>query len=96
MTELKTQLSRASRIEKIVKERFAPQTFELTDDSAKHAGHAGARPGGETHYRLRVISAAFAGLNRVARQRLIHEALRDEFESGLHALSLELKAPDES
>jgi BolA protein len=96
LTELKTQLSRASRIENLVKERFAPLAFELTDDSAKHAGHAGARPGGETHYRLRVVSAAFAGLNRVARQRLVHEALRGEFDSGLHALSLELKAPEET
>lgn len=71
------------------------QTYELIDDSSKHAGHAGARPGGETHYRLRVVSSAFAGLNRVARQRLILDALREEFDSGLHALSLELKTPDE-
>lgn len=96
MTELKSQLSRASRIENLVKERFAPRSYELIDDSAKHAGHAGARPGGETHYRLRIVSEAFAGLSRVARQRLVHETLRDEFDTGLHALSLELKGPDEA
>jgi BolA protein len=95
LTEPKTQLSRASRIENLVRERFAPQAFELIDDSAKHAGHAGARPGGQTHYRLRMVSSAFAGLNRVARQRLILDALREEFDTGLHALSLELKAPEE-
>lgn len=96
MTEPKSQLSRASRIEQLVKTRFAPEAFELTDDSSRHAGHAGARPGGETHYRLRLVSAAFAGLGRVARQRLVHETLAAEFDAGLHALSLELKAPDET
>ena len=95
MTKLKSQLSRASRIENLVKERFAPLAFKLIDESNRHAGHAGARPGGETHYRLRLVSAAFTGLNRVARQRLVHEVLREEFNAGLHALSLELKAPGE-
>lgn len=79
-----------------MKNGFAPLALELIDESAHHAGHAGAREGGQTHYRLRLVSAAFAGLNRVSRQRLIHEALREEFESGLHALSLELKAPEET
>lgn len=67
----------------------------LDDDSSKHAGHAGARPGGETHYRLRLVSTAFAGLSRVARQRLVYDALREEFDTGLHALSLDLKTPEE-
>jgi len=67
----------------------------LGDDSSKHAGHAGAHPGGETHYRLRLVSTAFAGLSRVARQRLVYDALREEFDTGLHALSLDLKTPEE-
>jgi BolA protein len=67
----------------------------LADDSSKHEGHAGARPGGETHYRLRLVSTAFAGLSRVARQRLVYDALREEFDTGLHALSLDLKTPEE-
>lgn len=75
---------------------FTPLAFELSDESAKHAGHAGADPGGETHYRLRVVSTAFEGLSRVARQRLVYEALREEFDRGLHALSLELKTPAEA
>jgi len=57
-----------------------------------HAGHAGARPGGETHYYLVMHAVAFEGLSRVARQRLVYETLREEFDTGLHALSLDLKA----
>ncbi len=70
--------------------------MSLTDESAQHAGHAGARPGGETHYRLTLVSAAFDGLSRVARQRLVYGALREEFDTGLHALSLDLKTPSEA
>ena len=96
MTEQKTHLSRADRIKAQLEPRFAPVALELSDDSAKHAGHAGAAPGGETHYRLRLVSTAFEGLSRVARQRLVYDALREEFESGLHALSLDLKTPAEA
>lgn len=95
MTDTKSHLSRAARIEKLLAAQFAPHEFVLDDDSSKHAGHAGARPGGETHYRLRLVSASFAGLSRVARQRLVYDALREEFDTGLHALSLDLKTPDE-
>ena len=70
--------------------------MSLTDESAQHAGHAGARPGGETHYHLTLVSAAFDGLSRVARQRLVYGALREEFDTGLHALSLDLKTPSEA
>lgn len=70
--------------------------MSLEDESAKHVGHAGARPGGETHYRLTLVSAAFDGLSRVARQRLVYGALGEEFDTGLHALSLDLKTPSEA
>ncbi|HRK63712.1 MAG TPA: BolA family protein [Terricaulis sp.] len=96
MTEQKTHLSRAERIKAAVQTQFTPVAFELNDDSANHAGHAGARPGGETHYRLRLVSPAFEGLSRVARQRLVYQALREEFDTGLHALSLDLKTPAEA
>lgn len=76
--------------------QFAPVHFALTDDSNAHGGHAGASPSGETHYRLAMVSAAFEGLNRVARQRLVYQALREEFDMGLHALSLDLKTPAEA
>ena len=83
-------------MEKLLKQQFSPHTFVLEDESARHAGHAGAQPGGETHYRLRLVSDAFAGLSRVARQRLVYQALREEFDTGLHALSLDLKTPAET
>jgi BolA family transcriptional regulator, general stress-responsive regulator len=76
--------------------RFAPVHFVLTDQSGQHAGHAGARPGGETHYHLAMHAAAFEGLSRVARQRLVYDTLREEFDTGLHALSLDLKTPAEA
>ncbi|MCX7357710.1 MAG: BolA family transcriptional regulator [Alphaproteobacteria bacterium] len=91
MTENKTHLSRASRIETQLRARFSPVHLVLTDQSASHAGHAGARPGGETHYHLVMQADAFEGLSRVARQRLVYAALREEFDTGLHALSLDLK-----
>ncbi len=75
---------------------FAPHKLVIEDQSAQHAGHAGARPQGETHYRLALVSTAFEGLSRVARQRLVYHALREEFETGLHALSLDLKTPAEA
>ena len=61
-----------------------------------HAGHSGARAEGETHYNVLVVSERFSGLNRVARHRLINDALSDEFTAGLHALSLTLRAPGEA
>jgi BolA protein len=76
--------------------RFAPVHFVLTDQSGQHAGHAGARPGGETHYHLAMRASAFEGLSRVARQRLVYDTLREEFDTGLHALSLDLKTPAEA
>lgn len=96
MTDAKIPLSRASRIKTLLQAQFAPIVLELVDDSARHAGHAGAAPGGETHFRLRMVSQAFAGASRVARQRLVNEVLRPEFETGLHALSLDLKTPEEA
>jgi len=67
--------------------------LEITDDSAKHAGHAGAAPGGETHYSVRITSAAFEGLSRVQVQRTVMMVLQSEFDTGLHALSLKANAP---
>jgi BolA protein len=83
-------------MEKALRERLSPVDFALRDDSTSHAGHAGARPGGETHYALRIVSPAFEGLSRVARQRLVYGVLTSEFEAGLHALSLDLKTPVEA
>lgn len=84
---------RADRIRSVLEARFAPARIEVVDDSAKHAGHAGARPGGETHYSVLLVSEVFTGMNRVARSRAVHAALEAEFSSGLHALALTLRAP---
>jgi BolA protein len=77
-------------------EAFAPTRLEIQDDSARHAGHAGARPGGESHFNVTIESAAFAGESRVARQRLVHRALADELAGPVHALSVKALAPGES
>jgi BolA protein len=87
---------RAARITQAVLAGFPGATVRLVDDSARHAGHAGAAPGGETHYRLEVVSASFAGMNRVARSRAVNALLAAEFESGLHALNLALRTPEEA
>lgn len=79
---------------------FAPVALEIEDQSARHAGHGGATRAdgsrGETHFHVRLVSAAFEGLSRVERQRLVHAALQDELAGPVHALSLTLLTPRES
>tara|TARA_R100000501_G_C2539757_1_gene59029 strand:- start:78 stop:305 length:228 start_codon:yes stop_codon:yes gene_type:complete len=70
---------------------FSPTLLNVTDDSARHAGHAGAQPGGETHYNVEIESTAFAGKTRVEMQRAVNSALKEEFDSGLHALSIKAR-----
>jgi BolA protein len=84
---------RQTRIEEILTEAFAPVSLSVIDDSAKHAGHAGAAPGGETHYTVEIVAEAFAGLSRVQVQRTVMMVLQKEFDSGLHALALKASAP---
>jgi BolA protein len=74
---------------------FAPELLEVIDDSARHIGHAGARPEGETHYSVLIVADRFRGMGRVARSRAVHDAVASEFASGLHALSLTLRTPEE-
>ena len=69
--------------------------LEVIDESHMHVGHAGARPGGETHFRVLIAAAAFAGKSRVERQRLVFAVLKDELRDRVHALSLTVRAPDE-
>ena len=75
---------------------LAPTHIEVIDESAQHAGHAGARAGGETHYRIEMVSPAFAGKSRVQRHRLVYEALAAEIADGVHALALAARAPGEA
>ncbi len=75
---------------------FAPSELVVEDDSAKHAGHSGARPGGETHFSVRLVSESFAGLGRVERQRRVYAALAEELRpNGIHALALTTLTPAE-
>lgn len=74
-------------------ERFAPVSLEVIDESHLHAGHAGARPEGETHFRVRIVSAAFDGLSRVDRHRLVNETLAAELNGPVHALAVRADAP---
>jgi BolA protein len=88
-------MSVAETIRYKLTERFAPARLAIVDESHRHAGHAGARPEGETHFAVTITSAAFAGLGRVARQRLVYDALKQELAASVHALSLTTLAPDE-
>ncbi len=74
---------------------FQPMRLELTDDSDKHAGHAGHNPGGESHFTVIIESNAFYGLSRVARQRAVNQALSVELAGAVHALSIKAIAPGE-
>lgn len=80
-------------IEARLRAALEPVSLLLRDDSAHHAGHAGAREGG--HYYLEIVSPRFAGLPRVARHRLVYHALADLMQKGIHALAIEARAPDE-
>jgi len=75
---------------------LSPTRLEILDDSARHAGHAGARAGGESHFTVTIQSAAFAGLGRVQRQRLVYDALSEALAGPVHALSLKALAPGEN
>ena len=88
-------MSVAETIRRKLESRFAPTVLEIVDDSARHHGHAGARPEGETHFRLRVVAEAFTGLSRVARQRAVYDALAEELAGPVHALSVVTIAPGE-
>jgi BolA protein len=75
---------------------FAPSLLVIEDESSRHAGHSGEREGGESHFRIRIVSAAFQGLSRVERQRRVYAAVADEIAGGLHALALSTLTPDEA
>ncbi len=90
-----TPTPRADRIQAALRAAFAPVLLEVIDESHRHAGHAGARAGGQTHYAVLLVSDSFAGQSRVARHRLVNAALAAEFETGLHALTLTLRTPGE-
>ena len=77
-------------------EALAPTRLAIIDQSHRHAGHAGARPEGETHFLIEIVSPAFAGLSRIERQRLVHQVLAAELAGRVHALSLATSTPEEA
>ena len=88
-------MSTAARI----RERLAalsPMSIELVDESAQHAGHAGAQPGGETHWRLTIVSPRFAGQPVVARHRMVYQALGELMQNPIHALAITARSPEET
>jgi BolA protein len=85
----------AEWITETLQETLHPTHLTVLDESEQHRGHGGWREGGETHFRIDIVSEAFAGKTRVARHRLINDALKGAFERGLHALAIGAKAPGE-
>lgn len=83
------------RIEAGLVQALAPTDLRVVDESHLHAGHAGARAGGQSHFRIHVVAPAFAGKGRVERHRMIYAALAKEIADGVHALALDAKAPGE-
>jgi BolA protein len=75
---------------------FVPESLEVVDESHQHVGHAGHRPGGETHFRVHIVADAFKGKSRLERHRMINETLSSEFKSGVHALAIHALAPGET
>jgi len=86
----------AERISRKLHDALAPVSLEVRDDSARHAGHAGAREGGESHFDVRLVSARFEGLSRLERQRRVNAILAEELAGPVHALTLKLRAPSET
>ena len=88
-------MSVADTIRTKLTERLAPIRLDIIDESYRHAGHEGAQPGGETHFSVTIVSAAFVGQTRVERQRLVYQALAEELATRVHALSLSTLTPSE-
>ncbi|HNR76270.1 MAG TPA: BolA family protein [Parvularculaceae bacterium] len=85
----------AERIDAKLRAGLAPERLDITDESHLHAGHAGARADGESHFRLLIVSSKFDGVSRVARQRLVNDLLREELSERIHALAMKTLTPAE-
>jgi BolA protein len=85
---------RISRIRAALERDLTPVQMDIEDDSARHAGHAGAREGG--HFRVRLVSDAFRGKSRIERHRLVYAALQGAFGSDIHALNIDARTPEEN
>ena len=79
-----------------LREAFLPESLDVADESHLHEGHAGHQPGGETHFRVYIVSPAFEGKSRIERHRMINATLAGELAGSVHALAIHAKSPDES
>ncbi len=79
-----------------LREAFTPQSLDVMDESHLHEGHAGHRPGGETHFRVYIVSKAFQGKSRIERHRMINATLAGELAGSVHALAIKAQAPEEA
>lgn len=86
----------ADRLAALLRAALAPAELRLEDVSAAHAGHAGARPGGESHFRVEIVAQAFAGRSRLERHRMVQEAVAPLLRAEIHALSIVARAPGEA
>lgn len=85
----------ADLISRKLTEAFAPQSLRVEDESHRHEGHAGHRPGGQTHFRVYIVSASFKGKSRLERHRMVNATLSGELAGGVHALAIHAAAPGE-
>jgi BolA protein len=84
------------RITEKLTKAFAPTDLNVVDESHQHAGHAGHRPGGETHFRVTIVADAFRGKSRLERHRMVNETLASELKGGVHALAIHASAPGDT
>jgi BolA family transcriptional regulator, general stress-responsive regulator len=89
-------MSTKATITNKLREAFSPESLDVSDESHLHEGHAGHRPGGETHFRVYIVSEAFKGKSRIERHRMINSALAAELNGGVHALAIKAQVPGES
>jgi BolA protein len=85
-----------NRIAEKLSAAFAPQSLDVIDESHRHEGHAGHRPGGESHFRVHIVSEAFRGKSRIERHRMVNQTLSGELSGGVHALAIHASAPGEN
>ena len=89
-------LTYKERLRQKLEAALAPVNMEIIDDSARHVGHAGHDPRGETHFKLNIVSAAFTGLSTIARHRLVYGAISEEINERVHAVNIIAKTPEET
>ena len=82
-------------ITRTLNERLAPSELAVIDESEQHRGHSGWREGGQTHFRIDIVSPAFIGKSRVERHRMVNDSVREAFDRGIHALAVKARAPGE-